>query len=1353
MSGSRNIVLTLSTKGAEKVRADLEALGPAGEAALKRLDDAAKRSGAGMQAASTGSDSLRQKLGGLGLQLQDVAVQAQSGTAALTILGQQGPQIASLFGPAGAIAGAGIVMAAFAGQLALAALNGKQLSDVFKEIDASSKLADEAAQRRVKGLEEEATRLNALAAAYREYNAQALAGERARLTNERESLDRSTRSSLSSLDSAAFGATSLRRAIQAADYSGEGTITGPVEQEALDRLSSLNDIASITRERLLEVRGALDEAAKAGGPLASAFDNVGRALDAQMGPLTEAGEKARQNAANLRLIEEAASPAAAGVTGVGNAASGTAGQVSGLNTALDATRQRLIALAQARVANPFEDVEESLKRIQAQRAALERGGTEAFTAEQRRQTAAAQIASRVDADVARLEEALRKTNANGEEVTRRLAEARTEATRLRTEEANGQAALLNDVDARRRAEQEARKEATAGRAAARAEERAAAKERMEQIRVEQQLYETLRTTQSGLLSTGTADDRAIREIGRATKGTALDPDEVKKRADAANKIVERANAQQAREAERTFDRITDYAGNAFADLFLDTEGGWKKTMANLQRVAIATFAKIAFEAAARPIIMPIIQSVVGGAGGGAAGIAGAALSATQTPGSQPVLGSDSGLMGYAKQAGGMFDMSGLSGSNPMMPGYSFSGGMLGRVDGALQTNIGGFLDTPVFSAQAPAYGPYSAANPSQAFTGSANSLTYGQAAAGGLSIIGGAYGIYSGIQTGGAKGFAQGVSGVAGVAGGAAGIAAGSGMFAAGGAMAGAMATVAAVAPYIAVIAAVVAMLLPGQKPSNREGNYTIDTVTGEGVAGGQDGKKLSEENRAQAKALAEQMATLAKSIGKVTGLPNGVADSIRVGFGDRDGAFYQNGTERQKFTADENGARGMVEQATRDLLAEALKQTPDENVRKVLTATGTTDIEGALKNLEWYENTYKALTEAVEKTTQWAQSLKALNDPWDQAIEKARSLGLATEVLADKQADAVEKATKSRDLQLRGIGLGLEMELAQSQGGSGLDQIAELQRMQYGLQVITRRDALEEQLEQMGAAESEVSARLRTLDDINRIGSEALEKNIAAARKAPNDNFWAADRQVQGRGYLNDLMGLRASTDAAYTERSRAGVSDADMERLFAGQVNGILSGLSADQLRDVVTSLGSVDNAAATLAKSMLSTAEATQAAADSAQKAAEREDAAGSASGVVVSLADYVRSLRMGEASGLSQRAQFEAAEGSFRSTVAGAQAGDWNAITSLQASAEAYRTTSRNVNGSGAADAATVQNIANAISSVADLGSDRLRESVMVAEGRTNTQTLVTELQAMRAELAALRRETRQQGSAPPEARFA
>lgn len=67
---------------------------------------------------------MRGGAGQLGHQIQDVAVQAQMGTSAFVILGQQGSQVASLFGPKGALFGAFIAIAAAAAGPLITAITG-----------------------------------------------------------------------------------------------------------------------------------------------------------------------------------------------------------------------------------------------------------------------------------------------------------------------------------------------------------------------------------------------------------------------------------------------------------------------------------------------------------------------------------------------------------------------------------------------------------------------------------------------------------------------------------------------------------------------------------------------------------------------------------------------------------------------------------------------------------------------------------------------------------------------------------------------------------------------------------------------------------------------------------------------------------------------------------------------------------------------------------------------------------------------------------------------------------------------------------------------------------------------------
>lgn len=85
------------------------------------------------------NDSFRMMRGGaaqFGFQIQDIAVQLQGGQNPLMVLGQQGSQIASLFGTGGAVAGAIVAVGAALGTAMMPALFGteKALADVDEQL-------------------------------------------------------------------------------------------------------------------------------------------------------------------------------------------------------------------------------------------------------------------------------------------------------------------------------------------------------------------------------------------------------------------------------------------------------------------------------------------------------------------------------------------------------------------------------------------------------------------------------------------------------------------------------------------------------------------------------------------------------------------------------------------------------------------------------------------------------------------------------------------------------------------------------------------------------------------------------------------------------------------------------------------------------------------------------------------------------------------------------------------------------------------------------------------------------------------------------------------------------------------
>lgn len=97
--------------------------------------DSDKRASEAM--AKRGRESSR-IMGQLGFQIQDSAVQAQMGISPFTIVAQQGSQALGAFGPAGAIAGAGLAI--------VSAGLGVIAPKMFKTVDASKELEDSMAK-------------------------------------------------------------------------------------------------------------------------------------------------------------------------------------------------------------------------------------------------------------------------------------------------------------------------------------------------------------------------------------------------------------------------------------------------------------------------------------------------------------------------------------------------------------------------------------------------------------------------------------------------------------------------------------------------------------------------------------------------------------------------------------------------------------------------------------------------------------------------------------------------------------------------------------------------------------------------------------------------------------------------------------------------------------------------------------------------------------------------------------------------------------------------------------------------------------------------------------------------------
>ncbi|MBP0493037.1 hypothetical protein [Roseomonas indoligenes] len=680
-------------------------------------------------------------------------------------------------------------------------------------------------------------------------------------------------------------------------------------------------------------------------------------------------------------------------------------------------------------------------------------------------------------------------------------------------------------------------------------------------RVQAELYsDATLNPRTGLYSIGTFDDRLAERLK-----SGIDQRQAADKRASENSAREwkQANEKQERDAERTYERISDYAGNTFADLMTNQKSSWEQTWKSLEKTALATLAKLVFEAAARPIIMPIIGAVQGVFGGGSSsgGLFSIAGSSGNSIGSiAQATGGAASKTGYLEQAGSLSKLGGSlfgnGGPSILEPGYSFQGGMLSRVDGVLQTNVAGFLDTPVFTQQAPAFGPFSAADPTAAFTGNANTLTIGQAGLGALGVAGGAFGIYSGIQQGGLKGAANVVSGTAGIVGGAASLAAGSaGTLGLSAGATAALGSVAAVAPYVAAIAAVVAMLLPAQKPSDRTGTASLDLSDNSAEFGGLTGARYSEENRKAADQIGLQLQGVADKIGQTFGF--NARGSLVVSVGDRDGIKLGDGSTEYRYDRDDDGIAKLVEQATRYTIAQNKDQFTG-NLSTVINTLGTgSESKGLLDALQWTKDVYNVFDKALDpvKVTAYEQSIDALNQSYADAIDKATKYGLSLKPITSAKDEQLAALEKARSASYANILQGFDVTAAGLRG----DDMTSVSLKQFDLQRASGLTTLQQQIKDLGYGSTETAkaeAGYNAVQDMQRL---ALERQTTrafedreASKGAINDNLRLSylqatkDPEAEIAGYAVQRFGEWRTMQRALEDTNASFGEIAESSRIF---------------------------------------------------------------------------------------------------------------------------------------------------------------------------------------------------------------
>jgi hypothetical protein len=416
--------------------------------------------------------------------------------------------------------------------------------------------------------------------------------------------------------------------------------------------------------------------------------------------------------------------------------------------------------------------------------------------------------------------------------------------------------------------------------------------------------------------------------------------------------------------------------------------------------------------------------------------------------------------------------------------------------------------------------------------------------------------------------------------------------------------------------------------------------------------------------------------------------------------------------------------------------------------------------------------------------SINAVNDNFAAVRLEATRLGASMEGLAEAQSRAIAELESARTEQLRASSAALQIRLLRATGmGQDAELLAQAEAASAEISAFGRaldalaitaedRAARLVQLEEVqGAERAAILARYEARAVAEFQAIEAAIKKLTAdavpaftaSINAVNDNFAAVRLEATRLGA--SLEGLTeaqsraiAELESARTEQLRASSAALQIRLLRAtgmGQDADLLA--QAEAASAEVSAFGRALDALAITAEdraARLVRLEEVQAAEraqiivrygeQAAQALRQRTDAA---TGVVGSLADYARGLRVANDNPLNPTARLDLASSQFDLDLDAARSGDFQALGRIQSSASTLLSVSRDVYGTGQGFAATFGRVLDGIGSVGDLGPDRLTASALAAETRGQTETLVDALARLQGEVAALRREV-QQGSANP-----
>lgn len=436
-------------------------------------------------------------------------------------------------------------------------------------------------------------------------------------------------------------------------------------------------------------------------------------------------------------------------------------------------------------------------------------------------------------------------------------------------------------------------------------------------------------------------------------------------------------------------------------------------------------------------------------------------------------------------------------------------------------------------------------------------------------------------------------------------------------------------------------------------------------------------------------------------------------------------------------------------------------NLRAALGSGGIRSVDDVASAANFIAQIFEPLTTAEEKASSWNDRIKQISDTFGSAIDTAQRFGLATDELVRRQKLATDAFNADWNLAYSGVVTGLQVRSLTAQAAVESDPLKalDLQRQaalaQFDLGARQQRQSFDASLTDLALDRWNPAEYTRLLAEQEKVLAEeriailkqfeaqatAIEKQRAQEVAGVTANLLA--RSLQARAALEDdpQQALNFQRQAALVEFDyNARQQRRDLEAK--------LLGFGLDQQNPVQYARLLADQEKV-LAEERLAILKQFKDQAEAIEK--QRADQARAAvSGVITNLADYAAGLRVGEASPLSPRQRYNAAERQFNAVANSALAGDFTSAQKLSSYANSYLELARDVYGGGSGYAEAFDRVVEILNRVSSMPTDELTASAQRAIAREQTEVLVDELARLRSELRALRAEVAQGSSMPASA---